>query len=287
MLNREAAANARNRLERAIREHGAQSTTAKERCTELFELRRSSSEGIIVEVEAFVNTLANQPKEFERAFSEYRIEFRAFDGVVQEIDSKLQDVTVKSSAGAGAGVAAGAATALMGPTAAMAVATTFGTASTGTAIATLSGAAATNAALAWLGGGALVAGGGGMTAGSALLGLAGPVGWGLAGLAAAGGAAYMARANSKVMEEADSKRIPVEAEVRSLKAVTHAVTELRDLTQRHIYGLTHILKALRDEKKVTDYLTLTYEDKNLLTVLINHVRILAQLLNKTIDVTAP
>ncbi|MGW8444460.1 hypothetical protein ACWGXJ_26515 [Paenibacillus sp. S33] len=40
--------------------------------------------------------------------------------------------------------------AAFGPTVALAIATTFGTASTGTAIATLSGAAATNAALAWL-----------------------------------------------------------------------------------------------------------------------------------------
>lgn len=70
----------------------------------------------------------------------------------------------------------------MAPTAAMWVATTFGTASTGTAISALSGAAATNAALAWLGGGALAAGGGGMAAGQALLALAGPVGWGLAGV---------------------------------------------------------------------------------------------------------
>ncbi len=44
------------------------------------------------------------------------------------------------------------------------------------------GAAATNAALAWLGGGALTAGGGGMAAGSALLALAGPVGWTIAGI---------------------------------------------------------------------------------------------------------
>jgi len=53
----------------------------------------------------------------------------------------------------------------MAPTAAMWVATTFGTASTGTAISALSGAAAESAALAWLGGGTLAAGGGGMTAG--------------------------------------------------------------------------------------------------------------------------
>ena len=71
-----------------------------------------------------------------------------------------------------AGAMAGAGIAAFGPTAAMAVATTFGTASTGTAIATLSGAAATNAALAWLGGGALAVGGGGMAAGEAFLAMA-------------------------------------------------------------------------------------------------------------------
>lgn len=64
----------------------------------------------------------------------------------------------------------------------MGVATTFGVASTGTAISSLSGAAATNAALAWLGGGALAAGGGGIPAGTALLALAGPIGWTIAGL---------------------------------------------------------------------------------------------------------
>ena len=71
--------------------------------------------------------------------------------------------------------------AFMAPTAAMWIATTFGTASTGAAISTLSGAAATNAALAWLGGGALAAGGGGMAGGTAFLALAGPVGWSIAG----------------------------------------------------------------------------------------------------------
>ena len=67
------------------------------------------------------------------------------------------------------------------PSAAMWIATTFGTASTGTAISALSGAAATKAALAWLGGGALSSGGGGMAAGSAFLAMAGPIGWGIGG----------------------------------------------------------------------------------------------------------
>ena len=83
----------------------------------------------------------------------------------------------------------------MGPSAAMAVATTFGTASTGTAISALSGAAATNAALAWLGGGAIAAGGGGMAAGSTLLALAGPVGWGVSGCVLVGSGLYLNNRN--------------------------------------------------------------------------------------------
>lgn len=65
---------------------------------------------------------------------------------------------------------------------------TFGTASTGIAISSLSGAAMESASLAWIGGGALSAGGGGMASGSAVLGLAGPIGWTIAvGAATASG----------------------------------------------------------------------------------------------------
>lgn len=68
-----------------------------------------------------------------------------------------------------------------GPKAAMGLATTFGTASTGTAIADLSGAAATKAALAWLGGGAIASGGGGIAAGKIFLALLGSTAWILGG----------------------------------------------------------------------------------------------------------
>ena len=84
------------------------------------------------------------------------------------VQKELQSAK-KSLVGAGAGVTSGIAVASFAPSAAMWIATTFGTASTGTAISALSGAAATKAALAWLGGGALSSGGGGMAAGSAFL----------------------------------------------------------------------------------------------------------------------
>ena len=82
--------------------------------------------------------------------------------------------------------AAGGAVALGGTSALMAVATTFGTASTGAAISSLGGAAATNAALAWLGGGALAAGGSGIAGGSLILSFMGPIGWSVLALGAAG-----------------------------------------------------------------------------------------------------
>lgn len=103
-----------------------------------------------------------------------------FENAPHDVNSNTNSAANAALAGT---VAAGGAVAMAGSTAAMAFATTFGTASTGAAISSLGGAAAANAALAWLGGGAVAAGGGGMAAGAALLGLMGPVGLGIAGLA--------------------------------------------------------------------------------------------------------
>lgn len=283
MLNREAATTARNRLKAAADEHASHLTLATKVSTELYDLRSKTSHELVGQVEAFVNALANTPREFDRTFAEYHVERQAFDGVVAEIDGKMRDTTVKSSAGVGAGVAAGAATALAGPSVAMAVATTFGTASTGTAISALSGAAATNAALAWLGGGALAAGGGGMSAGGTLLALAGPIGWGLAGVAAAGGVAYMAYSNSETAKEADSKRLQVEGEIRSLKAVTQAVDKMKWLTQLEVNGMRNLLGQLQ-QRGIEDYRLMSAEDRNLMKALLNHVHILSTLLNKTVDI---
>ena len=113
--------------------------------------------------------------------------------------------------------------AAFGPTVAMAVATTFGTASTGTAISALSGAAAANAALAWLGSGALAAGGGGMAAGHALLALAGPVGWTVGGLAVAGSGIYLHSRNGDLARKATQERLGVEGEIAATTDCTKPV----------------------------------------------------------------
>ena len=176
-----------------------------------------------------------------------------------------------------AGVAAGAGVAALGPSAAMAVATTFGTASTGTAISALSGAAATNAALAWLGGGALAAGGGGMAAGNALLALAGPVGWGVGGTVLIGSGLYLYSRNRKHAKQATEERIKVEQEIRALQAARFEIDRLRRQTEDHSAGCKKALISLGSNAP-SDYRTFNSEQKEQLAALINHVRSLSELL---------
>jgi membrane protein implicated in regulation of membrane protease activity len=124
----------------------------------------------------------------------------------------------------------------MAPSAALWIATTFGTASTGTAISTLSGAAAANAALAWLGGGALAAGGGGMAAGSTLLALAGPIGWTIAG----------ATLLSSILLFANSKKKQQKQKQEEVKAVKRNTEQLKE-SDGKIQNLLEKTRVLREE----------------------------------------
>ncbi|MEU4060335.1 hypothetical protein [Rhodococcus qingshengii] len=165
--------------EKAIAQYNGAFTSMNDKGLSLLRQRERSTD-LIELVELLVNSVAHTPKSFETDFDEIDVHKTEFL-VAEEFARKDLEAARKSAAGAGVGFTAGAAVASMAPTAALWVATTFGTASTGTAISTLSGAVATKAALAWLGGGAIAAGGGGTAAGGALLALAGPVGWTVAG----------------------------------------------------------------------------------------------------------
>ena len=182
----------------------------------LYELRKKSI--IIIEVcENLINSISNTPRELHAKLIKIEadvVEFRNTEKYVEE----AYQAAAKSGFGIAAGVGTGAAVAAMAPTAAMWVATTFGTASTGTAISTLTGAAATKAALAWLGGGAVAAGGAGMAGGQALLALAGPIGWGLAAVAAGGNAVFLGRKNKLLANQA----------IDEAKTITFAGAQLKE-----------------------------------------------------------
>lgn len=248
---------------------------------ELFVLRKQSSETVIGTVEVYINTLANTPKEFDSSFSEYKAEFRAFTQMLRDLQIKSDNVEFQFGTTATAGVLAGVGTAAFAPTAAMAIATTFGTAGTGTAIASLSGAAATNAALAWLGGGTLAAGAGGMAAGEALLLLAGPIGWAIGGVAIVGGGLLARSKNEKIANEANTKRKEVEVLIAQLKAAEREVNGLISLTKNHVAGVKEILSKLKNHAP-NDYRSFSPEAKNELGALTNNIRALSQLLNKKV-----
>ena len=168
------------RLEKTIKIYNDEYESLNASGQQLFEERKQAV-CVVEEAAALINSIARSPKEFEMKLSEIEVQKKTFKNACDFAKNELASAK-KSAVGAGAGVAGGMAVASLAPSAAMWIATTFGTASTGTAISALSGAAATNAALAWLGGGALAVGGGGMTAGSAFLALAGPIGWGIGGV---------------------------------------------------------------------------------------------------------
>ncbi|MDP1614742.1 MAG: hypothetical protein Q8L68_03000, partial [Methylococcales bacterium] len=253
---------------------------------ELFVLRKQSSEEVIATVEAYINTLANTPKEFDRSFAEYKAEFRIFTGMLHDLQAKSDDVNFQFGTTATAGILAGVGTAAFAPTVAMAIATTFGTASTGTAIATLSGAAATNAALAWLGGGTLAAGAGGMAAGEALLLLAGPVGWTIVGATVVGGGLLARKQNEKIANEANTKRKEIEILTAQLRAAEHEIKRIISLTKLHVTGVKEILFKLLNSAP-ENYLSFTSEEKNELAALINHIQSLSKLLNEKVVISEP
>ena len=111
-----------------------------------------------------INKISKNLKTKDREFI-YRNTRNEYETVnFKQIDQTISAGQIAMSATKGISVGVGTA---LG---AWALASTFGTASTGAAIVGLSGAAATNATLAWFGGGAVAAGGGGIAAGTAVIG---------------------------------------------------------------------------------------------------------------------
>lgn len=268
-------------LKSATNRYETQAKDTQQAVTDLFLLRQKCSKDLISRGENFINRLVNTPKEFDKSWSEFKAEIAEFDNVVEKLEEEYRASHVGKGT-ATAGVVVGAGVAAFAPTAALAVATTFGTASTGTAIATLSGAAATNAALAWLGGGALAAGGGGMSAGSALLALAGPIGWGIGAVGIAGGTLLARRKNGKIIDEAQQEERHVRTKTSELRVMEGSAQELKTQTSEHYHGTESLVDTL-ERTAPCDYSQFNPDQKNQLSALVNHINALSKLINKKIQ----
>lgn len=264
----------------AIAEYNGAFTQMNDKGSSLLRQRERSTD-LIELVELLVNSIANTPKSFDADFEEVEYHKAHFEEAT-EFARKDLEAARQSAAGAGAGFAAGAAVASMAPTAAMWVATTFGAASTGTAISTLSGAAATNAALAWLGGGALAAGGGGTAAGSALLALAGPIGWTIAGATLLVSITLFAR---KKFQNRDEKQAAVTA-VKQNTAVVKGMDAQIDAILRRTTSVREQLMGSYGQALEffrADFLTLSAAQRSQLAALVNNTKACAALLSQRVE----
>ena len=269
-----------DQLVHAIDEYNYVYTRMSDKGTSLY-IQRERSVDVIKNVENLVNSIANHPKEFDASISDIATLRENFKNACDYAKQELE-MAQKSAVSVGAGAAGGAAVAAIAPSAAMWIATTFGTASTGTAISALSGAAATNAALAWLGGGAAAAGGGGMAAGHALLALAGPVGMGIAGVSLLTSIVLFANKKAKLDKEKKEEIQSVLENTASLKVIDEKIKLLLDQTEQlresanSMYG-----KCLISFGR--DFLSLTDEAQTQLGTLINETKALAALLEKGVE----
>lgn len=267
-------------LESSVTEYNDAFTLMNDKGLQLF-TERTRAVDTIAFVENLINNIANRPKSFDAEFEEIHSERDSFLSTCDFGQRELQAARAAAS-GAGAGLAAGASVAFMAPTAAMWVATTFGTASTGTAISALSGAAATNAALAWLGGGALAAGGGGMTAGSALLAMAGPIGWTIAGATLLTSILLFTKKKAKLNKQKNEEIESVKRNTEKVREMDAQINEILKETATIRTGLnTAYSQSLGAYGE--DYQTLTNEQKMSLGTLVNLTKTLSAMLVKTID----
>ncbi|EEL47029.1 DNA polymerase III subunits gamma and tau [Bacillus cereus Rock3-42] len=228
----------------------------------------------------FLNSLRNKPTQLDTELEEIKIQTNKFSGLIEGVEQEIEKANLATGGTAATGVAAGIGVAAFGPTAAMAIATTFGTASTGTAIASLSGAAATNAALAWLGGGALAVGGGGTAAGTAVLGLAGPIGWAIGGGALATAGLIKSGKNKKIAEKANRQAAEIHKYVKVIEGTREEIKEVISLSSKNMGLLSELV--LKCQGFSHDYTRLSVEEKQRLGVLINNTKAAAKLLNRSI-----
>ena len=268
-----------DKLRIATDEYNAQYTIMYDCGMNLY-VERERAKDLIINVENLVNSIANHPKSFDSDISEIKMNREEFQHACDFAKQEL-DAARKSAISAGGGIAAGATVASVAPTAAMWVATTFGTASTGTAISTLSGAAATNAALAWLGGGAIAAGGEGMAAGSAFLAMAGPIGWTIAGATLLTSIVLFTRKKLKTNKE---RKAEIEKVKVNIETVTEAASKIKNILDktsifREELNIKYGICLSSYEKS---FLEIPEEQKMELGVLVNNTKALAITLGENI-----
>lgn len=274
MFYRESKEKAQNLLKEKESEYCILADNAKDITLKLYEARKSAVLAIN-RIESYVSSLANTKKEFAKEIAEICLSIKEFNKAIKLEEENNTDNLIAGGTTV-AGIMIGELTALLGPKAAIAVATTFGKAQTGKAISELSGAAANRAAIAWLG---RISGGQGMKSGQQLLNLLKKSTWPIAAIAIIGGGALYAYNNKKSAEEAYEEVKCIEEQIHILKQEINSLSKLHKETLK-------LKSALNISKMVNtypnDYMDFNEDQKAELSILINNARSMGKLITKAI-----
>ena len=266
-------------LKESVTEYNDAYTLMNDKGVQLY-VERTRALDSIAFVEMIVNSIANKPKSFDTEFEEICMNRKQFVESCEFAQREL-NAAREAAVGAGAGLAAGASVAFMAPTAAMWIATTFGTSSTGVAISTLSGAAASNAALAWLGGGAIAAGGKGIVAGKALLALSGPIGWSIAGATLLSSIIIFTTKRAKLNKQKNEEIQAIKKNIEAVREMDASINVLLVETKK-IRTALNIVFAKTVPLYGVDYLSISNDQKHLLGALVNSTKALSAMFTKMV-----
>lgn len=232
-----------------------------------------------------INRIRNIPEDEKITFEKVETLKVEFENKATGLFEKLFGYRKKEVVATVAATGVGFATATVGPSMAMGIASVFGTASTGAAISSLSGVVATNAALAWLGGGAIATGGGGMVAGSALLALLGPVGWSVATVALlSGGAMFLNSGKNR----ATLQKIYTRILKRDRNNLNLALLDINERIERIAKENDILRYAVRDiDTFGPDYNDMTQQQQYALGAYVNQMNASIQLLTSRIPGLMP
>ena len=247
MFNSSARRKAIEELNNSVEEHEIVRKLVERASVHLFQQRQRAANEVIQAVEDYLNLIASSPEDLDDSVGDLRIEADRFSGTVRHFETEAARSSKIGSAAGAAGAMAGVGVAALGPSAAMTIAT----------------------------------GGSGMAGGSALLALAGPVGWGVGGAALVGSGLYLNSRNKRFAREATEQRIKVEAEVRSLRTALEEIEGISKRTEEQITGCLDEIAWLRGHAG-SNYQRFSQAQKERLAALIDHIRPLSKLLNKEV-----
>ena len=193
---------------------------------------------ILKNFSSYIQKLSNKPIEFETILGKIEMNIKKFDNKIEEVAKEVNQAKVVPTAVAGAGALAGAGVAAFAPTAAMAIATTFGTASTGTAI----------------------------VGGEALLALAGPIGWAIGGSALLGAGLILNGKNKEAADKIEEQILEIKKEMMKIMKLDIKVLmsekEIKEISDNIENGFELI-------KYKNDYNQFSIENKEKLATLMN------------------